>query len=116
MSKEVLTPSILRAAVTVLVVSVWPAVLLARVPGSSDGQRPVAASCRDVAEVMRRAGSHLVDYERDLGSVIAEEEYVQRVVPTREEYVSSAGDHLVCVARYSNFQRFSVSSKIGPGR
>ena len=39
-------------------------------------------------------------------------------VPTemREEYVSSAGEHLECVARYSKFQRFSVSSKIGPAR
>jgi hypothetical protein len=52
----------------------------------------------------------IVSYSRDerLGSWVPTE--------MREEYVSSAGDHLVCVARYSNFQRFSVSSKIGPAR
>ena len=52
----------------------------------------------------------IVSYSRDarLGSWVPSE--------MREEYVSSAGDHLLCVARYSNFQRFSVSSKIGPAR
>jgi hypothetical protein len=39
-------------------------------------------------------------------------------VPTemREEYFSSSGEHLQGVASYSHFQRFSVSSKISPGR